>query len=177
MILLLFANSWYSGVILTGGIYYRGASNKILTALRGCLLDKRGLLIEVGVYQVIYDIAVNACGLTMYINIDLLTEFCRPIQAICCHSTSNPAETRRVQPVSFSLNCIETKQTSYSVNMSSGVINGNHEVKSIKTGVGFTWAYSHVPGFEYVPLLACSKTYYQFTSQVVHEGKFKMHFQ
>ena len=50
MILLLFANSWYSGVILTGGIYYRGASNKILTALRGCLLDKRGLLIEVGVY-------------------------------------------------------------------------------------------------------------------------------
>ena len=30
MILLLFANSWYSGVILTGGIYYRGVSNKIL---------------------------------------------------------------------------------------------------------------------------------------------------
>ena len=57
--------------------------------------------------------------------------------------------------------------------MSSGAINGNHEVKSIKAGVGFTWTSTGVPGFAYVPLLACSKTYYQFASQVVHERKLK----
>ena len=30
-------------------------------------------------------------------------------------------------------------------------------MKSIRAGAGFTWAYTHIPGFEYVPLLACSK--------------------
>lgn len=91
-----------------------------------------------GIYQVIYDIAVNACGLTMYINIDLLTEFCRPIQAICCHSTSNPAKTRRVQPVSFSLNCIETKQTSY---LCKPVIWGNQWEPWVEINYSWCWVY------------------------------------
>ena len=56
---LLFANSQYFGVILTGGVYQtggayqRGLSNTILTAQRG-IYQIRGIYLKVGLYQVIY---------------------------------------------------------------------------------------------------------------------------
>ena len=46
-------------------------------------------------------------------------------------------------------------------------------MKSIKAGVGFTWASTGVPGLAFVLLLACSKTNYQFASWVIQEGNSK----
>ena len=43
MVLLPFANSKYFGVTATGGVYYREATNRILTARRGRLFQKRRL--------------------------------------------------------------------------------------------------------------------------------------